>query len=220
MLTSIFSAGNTYTYAATRSLYSLALEGRAPRVFRKTTRNGVPIFAFAFVMCFPFLSFLQLSNSSEQVLTWLINLITAGGIINYIIMTTTYLFFYRACKVQRVDRSAFPYTAYFQPYSAWIGLVAMSIVVIFYGYSSFTPWSVANFFTYYTMVIVAPLLFFGWKLVKKTTVVPPEQADLVWERPLVEAYEASFINEPIGFWTEIMQLVGLRRDIKEMQKVQ
>lgn len=34
MLTSIFSAGNTYTYCATRSLYSLALEGRAPRFLR------------------------------------------------------------------------------------------------------------------------------------------------------------------------------------------
>lgn len=219
MLTSIFSAGNTYTYAATRSLYSLALEGRAPKVFRKTTRNGVPIFAFTFVMCFPFLSFLQLSNGSNQVLTWLVNLITAGGIINYIIMTITYIFFYRACKVQNVDRSSFPYTGYFQPYSAWIGLVFEVLVVFFYGYSSFTPWSVSNFFTYYTMVIVVPLLFIGWKLVKKTRMVRPEEADLVWERPVVEAYEATFINEPLGFWTEMLQLVGFRRDLKEIQKV-
>ena len=35
LVTSIFSAGNTYTYCATRSLYGLALEGRAPRFLRR-----------------------------------------------------------------------------------------------------------------------------------------------------------------------------------------
>lgn len=75
MVTSIFSAGNTYTYCATRSLYGLALEGRAPKFLKKCTKNGVPLYCFAIVMIFPFLSFLQLSNSSSIVLTWLINLV-------------------------------------------------------------------------------------------------------------------------------------------------
>lgn len=52
LVTSIFSAGNTYTYCATRSLYSLALEGRAPRFLRKCTSNGVPIYCFAITMIF------------------------------------------------------------------------------------------------------------------------------------------------------------------------
>ena len=82
LVTSIFSAGNTYTYCASRSLYSLALEGRAPKILTKTTKNGVPIYCFAITMVFPLLSFLQVSNSSAQVLTWLVNLITAGGIID------------------------------------------------------------------------------------------------------------------------------------------
>jgi yeast amino acid transporter len=40
LITSIFSAGNTYTYCATRTLYSLALEGRAPKILTKTLKNG------------------------------------------------------------------------------------------------------------------------------------------------------------------------------------
>lgn len=79
LCTSIFSAGNTYTYCATRTLYGLALEGRAPAVLRYCTKNGVPIFAFMVVMVFPCLSFLQLSSGSAKVLTWLVDLITAGG---------------------------------------------------------------------------------------------------------------------------------------------
>lgn len=220
MLTSIFSAGNTYTYAATRNLYSLAVDGRAPAFLRKTTGQGVPIYCFLVVMCFPFLSFLQLSNGSNQVLTWLINIITAAGVIDYIIMCVTYLHFYRACQVQNVDRTKFPYYAYFQPYSAWIGLVFMTFVVIFFGYSSFTPWSISSFFTYYTMVLLAPVFFFTWKLLKGTKRVKPEDADLVWERPAVETYEATFINPPIGFWTEIFQLVGYKRHLKDEQKIE
>lgn len=79
MLTSIFSAGNTYTYCAVRTLYGLALEGRAPRFLTHCTRNGVPIYAFFVVMIFPILSFLQCSSSSSIVITWFANLVTGGG---------------------------------------------------------------------------------------------------------------------------------------------
>ncbi|KAL2682301.1 hypothetical protein Neosp_006751 [[Neocosmospora] mangrovei] len=107
LLTSIFSAGNTYTFAASRSLHSLALEGRAPRFLAYCTKNGVPIRCFCVVMCFPFLSFLQLSNSSSRVLDLLIGLITGGTLINFIIIGITYLCFYKAYKVQGVDHKSF-----------------------------------------------------------------------------------------------------------------
>lgn len=154
LVTSIFSAGNTYTYCATRSLHGMAVEGRAPKLFRKCTKGGVPIFCFLFVMCFPCLAFLQVSSGSNKVLTWLVNLITAGGIINYIVMTTTYIFFWRALKAQGVDRKLLPYCGWFQPWSAYIGLAWMIMIVTCYGYTSFAPWSVDNFFIYYTMLLL------------------------------------------------------------------
>ena len=211
LVTSIFSAGNTYTYCATRSLYGLALEGRAPKILRYCTKNGVPIACFCVVMIFPCLSFLQLGNGSSTVLTWLISLITAGGVIDYIVMCTTYLFFYRACKAQGLDRSKLPYYGRFQPWCGWIGLVWMILIVFTYGYSCFMPWSTTNFFFNYLMLILAPILYLGWKLIKKTKIVKASEADLVWERPLIDAYEATFIDEPVGFWTEMLQLVGLRK---------
>ena len=162
-------------------------------------------------MCFPFLSFLSVSSGSSQVLTWLINLITASGIIDYIVMSATYIAFYKACKAQGIDRRTFPYYGYFQPYGAYVGLCGMVLVVFTYGYSSFTPWSVSTFWSYYTMVIVSPVLFIGWKLIKKTRWVRPSEADLVWERPIIDAYEASFLSPPVGFWTEMLQLFGLKR---------
>ncbi|KOS43719.1 hypothetical protein ACN38_g5393 [Penicillium nordicum] len=211
LLTSIFSAGNTYTYCAIRTLYGLALEGRAPRVLTYTTRNGVPIYCFGVVMIFPMLSFLQCSSSSSIVITWFANLVTAGGLINYIVITLTYIFFHRACKAQGFDRRALSYFGYFQPYCAYIAFVWMIIVTIVYGYPAYKPWSVSTFWSNYTMQIVIPPLFLIWKIIKKTKFVKAHEADLVWERPLIDAYEDSFLDPPTGFWREMLQLVGIGR---------
>ncbi|KAF2014106.1 general amino acid permease-like protein AGP2 [Aaosphaeria arxii CBS 175.79] len=215
LLTSIFSAGNTYTYCATRSLYSLSIEGRAPKFLRKCLKNGVPIYCFIIVMAFPFLSFLSVSDGSAKALTWITSLITAGGMLNYIGITLTYLAFYRATKAQNFDRNALPYTGWFQPYCAWIGLIWEIGMVCCYGYSVFLPgmWTVQDFFFSYTMVFLYPILYFGWKLLKRTKIVPAHQVDLVWDAPLIDAYEASFITPPIGFWTEMAQLIGFKRNV-------
>jgi amino acid transporter len=109
ILTSIFSAGNSYTYMASRSLYSLALDGQAPKFLRTTGRNGVPYYCFAVTMVFPFLSFLQVGSGSAQAITWLVNLVTASQLLNYTFMGITYLFFYRALKAQGIDRRSLPY---------------------------------------------------------------------------------------------------------------
>ncbi|CRG89356.1 General amino acid permease AGP2 [Talaromyces islandicus] len=219
LVTSIFSAGNAYTYYGTRSLYSLALQGQAPKALRRCTKSGVPIYCLLIVSVFPFLAFLNVSSGSAKVLTWLINIITASQIIDYIIICVTYLFFYRALRAQNIDRRTLPYYGYFQPYSAWIGLGWMTMVVFVYGYTTFLPgsWSVGDFFTYYTMVLVAPILFFGWKVIKRTRFVKPHEADLIWDRPVIDAYEASFTEYAPGFWIEVFQMFGFRKNRMETQ---
>lgn len=70
LFTSIFSAGNAAVYRSTRSLHGLASSSQAPAFLRKTTSRGVPIYCFLVVMIFPFLSLLQLSNTTAKVLDW------------------------------------------------------------------------------------------------------------------------------------------------------
>jgi len=59
-----------HRYCASRTLYSLALDGHAPKFLRKCTKKGVPIWCFCITMIFPFLSFLAVGTSSAQVITW------------------------------------------------------------------------------------------------------------------------------------------------------
>ncbi|KAI2467897.1 amino acid permease/ SLC12A domain-containing protein [Annulohypoxylon bovei var. microspora] len=213
LITSIFSAGNAYTYCGSRSLYSLALEGQAPKFLLKCTKSGVPIYCLIITMCFPCLAFLNVSSGSSEVLSWFVNLLTAAQIVDYIVICIVYIYFYRACKAQGLDRKTLPYVGMFQPYSAWIGLAFMTTVVCTYGYSVFLPgkWEVKSFFTYYTMVLVDPILYIGWKLWHRTQVVKPLEVDLVWIAPSIDAYEAAFSEEAPGFWTEIVQMFGFRK---------
>ena len=211
LITSVFSAGNAYTFYGSRILYGLALEGQAPKILTKCTKKGIPIFSLAIIMIFPFLAFLNVSSSGAKVLNWLTNVITGGGIINSAIICITYIFFYNACSIQGIDRKALPYCGWFQPYGAWVGAIYLITLVCIYGYTVFVPgnWNIGDFFTYYTMVLLAPILYCGFKFTKKTKFIRPDEADLSWERPLIDAYEAAYIEKDGGFWTRVLSVVGL-----------
>ncbi|KAF5502230.1 General amino acid permease AGP2 [Colletotrichum aenigma] len=191
ILSSVFVAGNTYVYCASRNLYGLALDGYIPKVMARCTKSGVPIYCLGVTLVFPCVSLLQLSNSGASVLDWLVNILTSGGLVNFIVMCIVYLRFYRACEVQGVDRTSLPYRAWFQPYSAWIALFIFCSIAIGSGYTTFIgEFSAATFFTRYTMILFAPVSYCGWKLIKRTRIVSAKEVDLVWERPEIDAYEA------------------------------
>lgn len=209
-MTSIFSAGNAYTYYGTRSLYGLAIEGQAPAFLRKCTKAGVPIYCLFVTILFPFLAFLNASSGSAKVLTWLTNIITGAQIIDYIAICINFIFFYRACKAQGLDRRSLPYFGRFQPWSAYIPLVFMSCVLGCYGYTTFLPGSftVEDFFTYYMMLLVDPVLFLGWKLWRKTKFIKASEEDLIWDKPIIDAYEDSLEEEHVGFWRDVGNMFG------------
>ncbi|KAJ4262863.1 hypothetical protein NW762_006476 [Fusarium torreyae] len=211
--TTIFAAGNTVLYSATRCLYGLSLEGHAPKFLRKVTKSGIPIYCFAATMIFPFLAFLQLGSGSSTVLTWLINLATGATLIYYITALITYIRFYRACQVQDFNRDKLPYKGWFQPYSAWFALIFELLIVIFYGYRSLVPFSVSGFVTAYFMPVFVPGLFVSWKILKKTKFVRAQDVDLTFEAPLIDAYEASLEEAPVGFWRDCWLMVrGTRKN--------
>lgn len=95
-------------------------------------------------------------------------------------------------------------------------MIFLILVVTCYGYTVFLPGNflIDTFFTYYMMVLIAPILFFGWKFLKKTKFIPPHQTDLVWQKAVIDAYEESYSEPAVGFWTEIGQMFGFRRNKK------
>lgn len=79
----VLSAANTDLYIASRTLYGLALEDKAPVIFKEVNRFGVPYTALAAsvgVACFAFLS---IGKGSGKVLEYLSNLCSTFGALTW-----------------------------------------------------------------------------------------------------------------------------------------
>lgn len=84
ILVSAWSAGNSDLYAASRTLYALALEGQAPRIFRKCTKRGLPIWCVVVTGLFGPLAYLnQGGDSAVQAFDWLYNLSAITGLLTW-----------------------------------------------------------------------------------------------------------------------------------------
>lgn len=197
VLASAFSAGNSYVYCASRSLFGLALEGKAPRLFTRCTRQGVPIYCVLAVLAISLLAFLQVSNSAGVVLGWFINLVTASQLINFSVMCITFLHWKAACEAQGLDRNTLVYKSRWQPLQAYLGLGATGVMIFLGGYEVFLPgkWDVPTFFFSYSMVGITPLIFVGWKLYKKTKWLKPHEVVLrTKEVEEIERYTEDFVE--------------------------
>jgi amino acid transporter len=198
VLASAFSAGNSYAYCASRSLYGLALEGKAPKIFTRTTRRGVPVYCTAVVLAIALLAFLQVSENAATVLKWFINLVTASQLINYACMCATFIFWKRACDAQGFDRDTLPFKGWGQPYLAWYGFIGCAVMAFVNGYTVFLPgqWDTPTFIFSYFMIGFFPIMFVGWKIFKKTRWIPALEADLKGEVEEIEEYQTGFVDTP------------------------
>ncbi|KAJ5502069.1 Amino acid/polyamine transporter I [Penicillium fimorum] len=198
ILTASFSAGNSYMYCASRSLYGLALEGKAPKLFTKCTKNGVPVYCVIVVLIIGLLSFLQVSNGASVVLNWFVNLVTASQLINFSVVTFTFIRFKEALDAQGIARETLPYRSWFQPYIAYFACACTTLMAFVGGYTVFLPgnWSIPTFLFSYTMIGVFPVIYFGWKLFHKTKFLKPEEVDLTTGVPEIEEYTREFVEMP------------------------
>ena len=74
ILVTIFSAINSALYVGSRTLVGLAEQHQAPKLFAKTTKNGVPIYSLTFMNLIGFLSLLNLSSGAGPVYTWIVSM--------------------------------------------------------------------------------------------------------------------------------------------------
>ncbi|KAI6434865.1 hypothetical protein MCOR22_009396 [Pyricularia oryzae] len=207
VLTAAFSAGNSYVYCASRSLYGLALEGKAPRFLTKCTRNGVPLYSVLVVLAISLLSFLQVSNNAAVVLSWFVSLVTASQLLNFAAICFTYTRFHKALAAQGIDRRTLPYRGWFQPIPAWMGVIACTTMAFVGGYTVFLPgkWKTPDFLFSYTMIIVTPALFVGWKFFNKTKFLKPEEVDLRKHIDEIDEYERNYIPQPFkGLYNKVL----------------
>lgn len=71
-------------------------------------------------------------------------------------------------------------------------------MVFLNGYSVFIHgnWNIANFFFSYTMVGLFPVLYFGWKILKRTEFIKAENIDVRKDVEEIEEYTRNFVPGP------------------------
>lgn len=203
IMTSVLSSGNGDLYAVSRAIFGMSLDGKAPKFLSKTSKNGIPFYCVLVGLCFCFLAFLKASASNAIVITWLVSLVTACQMVNYLATAITYRHFYAALQAQGIDRNTLPYKGRFQPYTSYIAMGGSIFGMLANGWTDFltaSPFNVRNFFLSYTFVGVFPILFIFWKVVKKTKYIKPGTADLSLGgiREEIDHYEATFVSDNKG----------------------
>jgi amino acid transporter len=180
VLTSAFSAGNLSLMSGARILFALAVKGQAPKIFLKTTKRGVPWVGNVFVAIFMPLAYMNLSSSSANVFNWFQSLTSAKLLFNWVVIAANHIFMTRAMKAQGIPRSRLPHTWRFTPYAAWISGFFSLLFLLTGGFRNFVHghFQIANFFSSYFIIPLSIVLFFGWKILKKTRFWRPEEVQL------------------------------------------
>ncbi|THH12746.1 hypothetical protein EW146_g7405 [Bondarzewia mesenterica] len=188
----VLSAANSDLYIGSRTLYGLAVERKAPRIFTKVNRMGVPWPALILCTLFSGLVFLNVKSASQKVFGWFVNLVSTFGAITWMCICYSHIRFMKALTAQNISRDSIPYKAPMQPFGSWLALISTAIITIFKGYDTFIPFKSDTFVTSYIALPVFCILWAGYKVIYKTSVIPILEVDLTSGMRVLDEEEKEF----------------------------
>lgn len=208
ILSSAWSAGNSFFYASTRVLYSAALDGKAPAIL-KWERFGVPYGCVAATTALSCLVYLNVSNRAAEVFFWISNISAVSTLIVWASVAYTYLRFYYGLKHHGIDRDTLPYKSPLQPFLAYFAIVFCLVIAFFNGFDCFFPgnFSAKTFIPPYINIPIFLALFCGYKFIMKTEFVKLSEMDLWSGKAEIDRLEPTWpVRKPrnwlerIWFW--------------------
>lgn len=180
MITAQLSSVNSAIYVASRSLVALAVNGRAPAFFARTTTNGVPVNAIVFSNALGLIALLNIAATPGKVFTYLISISGAATFVAWAFVGVTHLRLRRAWVRQGRSLDELPYKAFLYPYGAWFVVLLNLFLVFISGYEVFVGgFAAVDFVFSYVVIAIFTILYFGWKFVKGTKIISLAEADLV-----------------------------------------
>lgn len=179
ILTSVLSSGNSGLYASSRMLYSLAVEGKAPKIFTRLSKRGVPIFAMGATVIIAFACFLTSPAGDGPVYVWLVNASGLAGFIAWLGIAISHYRFRKAFIAQGHSLSELPYRARLFPFGPIFAMVLCLVVILGQNYAAFSAEHIdwLGIIASYIGIPLFLILWIGYKIVKKTKVVDPKEAD-------------------------------------------
>ena len=179
ILTAVLSAGNSGMYASTRMLFTLAREGKAPRVFAKLSKGGVPRNALYATTVVAGLCFLTSKFGNQDVYLWLLNTSGMTGFIAWLGIAISHYRFRRGFVKQGHDLASLPYRSTLFPLGPIFAFVLCLLITLGQNYQAFLAdridWYGVT--ATYIGIPVFLIIWFGYKLVRKTRFVKYNQME-------------------------------------------
>lgn len=126
ILTASLSVCNSGMYANSRMLLGLAEQGNAPQVFKQLNKQGIPIPAVLFSALLIFGCVLLNYFLPEKALSYLIYIVVAAAVLNWIMISLIHLKFRKAMQGAGIE-SKFP--AVFAPFTNYLVLAFMLMLL-------------------------------------------------------------------------------------------
>lgn len=140
-----FSASNSDLYIASRTIYGLAEQGHAPRILAWTDKRGVPVPALALSSAFCLLAMMNVADDSTVVFGYFVNLVTIFGLLTWISILVTHIYFVRARMAQGITNDQMPYVAPFGLTGSCIALFFCCLIALTKNFDAFTRGSWGKF---------------------------------------------------------------------------
>ncbi|MEY2195966.1 amino acid permease [Neobacillus sp. BF23-41] len=177
LLTSVLSAANSAMYASSRMLWALAKEGKAPRIFGRLNRKGIPMLALCTTAILGLVSFLASLFGNGSVFIWLVNASALTGFIKWLGIAVSHYRFRKAYVAQGRDLNELPFKAKWYPLGPVITLLFFVVFILGQNLFSGHQVSWAEILATYIGLPIFLLLWLGYKFIKKTKVVPLMECD-------------------------------------------
>lgn len=179
IMTSVISAGNHALFAGTRLMYTLAVNGHAPKFMGKLNRNKVPWIAVLATSAISLVCFGASFIGAGKLWGWLQNLVGVSNQLSWISIGIASIRFRAGLKAQGKTH-LLPFKNYTYPWGPWVVVLGCSFLVLIQGWSCFSPkFSGIDFVSYYIEIPVLLGMAAIWKLVKKTKFVKVDDMDFV-----------------------------------------
>lgn len=208
ILSSAYSAGNSFVYASSRTLFSMACRGDIPKVFGRVNKWGVPYNCVACSAAVCLLAYLNVSDSSSQAFTWFSNISTVSGFIEWVIVSITYLRFRKALKYHNMDDRV-TYRPPVQIFGAYACVFFFSLVALTNGYAVFFDFNGSDFVAAYITIPIVLFLYIVHAIWTKNWkwMAPPEEIDVITGLEEIEEETRNYVPavpknilQRIWFW--------------------
>ena len=173
ILTAVLSAGNSGMYASTRMLYTLAREGKAPKIFARLSKGGVPRYALLATTVVAGLCFLSSMFGNQTVYLWLLNTSGMTGFIAWLGIAISHYRFRRGYIAQGRDLNDLPYRSGFFPIGPIFAFILCLVITLGQNYQAFLEDKIdwVGVTATYIGIPLFLAIWFGYKIVKKTSII-------------------------------------------------